>query len=222
MQISDLNQLADDEKIEETMELDIGPLTERQGKKGPFWTAKASDGTGSCNITFFCKYGANLGDTSVRIGPGEKGGGFVKGSYQGYNQLTVFQSAKVDIIQGGRAPAQANTSNMTPVEGQRSDGKDFHHRMRKVALLYCHCVDYAMEIKERTPNMDWTHETLKDLSTTLFIDAKREGLDAMKAPRLADVRAEKDRKEVAATVEAESKAPEPPEAEELEEQEIPF
>lgn len=125
-------------------------------------------------------------DKVIRV----SGKGTKIGLYQGKPEINIGKEATVEIV--GDAPA-ALTAPPPAARHPAPAGKPgedpavrFHREMKKTALLWTHCYQYAVNVITKIPE-ELPDEMFQSLVSSLFITAKERGLlDKIPALRSVD------------------------------------
>lgn len=133
------------------------------------------DGTSaSLEMTIFAAPKFREGDV-IEI----SGKGFRRTEYNGKAQVAVGKETEIHIIgkapAAGHAPAHPPAGGHGPAPAERpGDVSEFHRTFKRMALMYCHAMDYADKIAERTPFAG--DEQYQACVSTLFIEGARRNL----------------------------------------------
>jgi hypothetical protein len=115
-------------------------------------------------------------------------GSMSKSEYQDRPKISIFKKCVITVQGEGPSgdrspqPSQSRPQAAAPAPtGRPGDTHEFHREMKKMSLLYCHCMDYAAAIDHRTPFH--TPEQMQACVSTLFIAADRRNLLGVVPPR---------------------------------------
>ena len=191
MNLDDLKMLADDENVEEPIIATLGKITQRTAKTSGkiFYTGQLTDPEiqARVNVTFFTPAARDLSMKTIEIAPvaSPRGAmGVVKSSYNGHAQLTVFDKAEINVVEGGTfaaaPPAEELPSNMETVPNQvNGNSSAFDSKMKQMGRFYLHCLRLSVGIKEtmKKHGVELESGHCQAMTSTFFINGQQEGLD---------------------------------------------
>lgn len=155
----------------------IKPPPANDAKK--FWKCTLADTTGSATIsmTVFFAPKFSEGDQIDVVGQGIK-----RKEYNGTAEVSVGQKSEIHIV--GRAVRNQEPGTASPAAaGAEAQPKgDFHKVMKRQALLYLHCLDYARQVDAKNKAVTGTHlvpDLFQACVSSLFIEANRQGISGM-------------------------------------------
>lgn len=182
MSVAEVSELPHDSWINDGFTAVVRTIERKVSKtQKPFWKCKLADTTGSAVVgcTMFTAPKFKEGQIVDFLGQGIK---FKNDKYG----PEVSISDKTEIHPLGMHVRDQEPG--TPGAGHREGASeptpkgDFHKAMKRQALLYLHCLDYASQIQKKDTGGNWRPELHQACVSSLYIEANRKGLDSLVPP----------------------------------------